>query len=75
MAKHEGNGRTQRRDLRQRQIDEDHFASQHLNSKISVDADQTHRHQEGGPEELQGIDHRLAAAAVRASTLASNSKM
>ena len=75
VAEHEGDGRTQRRDLRQRQIDKDHFAGQHLNAEIGVDADQAHRHQEGRPEKLQGIDHRMAAAAVSASTLASNSEM
>ena len=75
MAEHEGDGRTQRRDLGQRQIDEDHFAGQYLNAEIGVDADQAHRHQKRRPEKLQRIDHRIAAAAVSASTFASNSEM
>ena len=75
MTEHEGDGRAKRRDLCQRQIDEDHFARQHLNAEIGMDADQAHGHQERRPEELQRIDHRVAAAAVSASTLASNSEM
>ena len=75
MAEHERNGRAKRRDLCQRQIDEDHFAGQNLNAEIGVDADQAHRHQKRRPEKLQCIDHRIAAAAVSASTFASNNEM
>ena len=74
MAKHECDRCPERCDLRQRQVDKNHFANQDHNAEIGVDPHQAHRHQEGRPEKLQGIDHRMAAA-VRASTLASNSEM
>ena len=74
MAEHERGGRAERRDLRKREIDEDHFARQHLDAEIGVDADEADRHQERRPEECERLAHR-AAAAVSASTLASNSAM
>ena len=75
MAEHEGDRRAERRDLRERQIDEDHFARQDLNAEIGVDADQAYRHQERRPEKCERLDHRVAAADVSASTLTSNSEM
>ena len=73
MAEHEGGGRAERRDLRQRQIDEDDFARQHLDAEIGVDADEADRHEERRPEECERVDHRAAASS--AATLASNSAM
>ncbi len=73
MAEHEGDGRAERRDLRQRQIDEDDFARQHLDAEIGVDADEAHRHEERRPEKDERVAH--GAAAVSAATLASNSAM
>ena len=58
MTEHEGDRRAERRDLRQRQIDEDDFAREHLNAEIGVDADQAHRHQEWRPEKCKRLDHR-----------------
>ena len=75
MTEHECHRRAERRDLRQRQIDKDDFAGKHLDAEIGVDADKTYRHQERRPEKNERLDHRLAAADVRASTLASNSEM
>ena len=75
MAEHECHRRTERRDLRERQIDKDHFAGKDQDAEIGMDADKTHRHQEGRPEKLERLDHRLAAADVRASTFTSNSEM
>jgi hypothetical protein len=74
MAEHERGGRAERRDLRQREIDEDHFARQHLDAEIRMDAGQAHRHQEREQQERERLAHR-AAAAVSAATLASNSAM
>ena len=62
MAEHEGHGRAERRDLRQRQIDEDDFAGEHLNAEIGVDADEAYRHQERRPEKFERLAHRFAAA-------------
>ena len=75
MTEHEGDRRAERRDLRERQIDEDHFASEDLNAEIGVDADKTYGHQERRPEKYEWLDHRTAAADFRASTFASNSEM
>ena len=75
MAEHECHRRAKRGDLRERQIDKDHFASKHLDTEISMDADKRDRHQERRPEKNERLDHRLAAADVRASTSASNSEM
>ena len=62
---HEGDGRAKRRDLRQRQIDKDHFAGEDLNAEIGVDADQHTATRNGGQRNCSGIDHRIAAADVR----------
>ena len=67
--------RAERRDLRQRQIDENDFAGQDLNAEIRMDADEAYRHQERRPEKLSAPRSLRAAAAVSASTLASNSEM
>ena len=75
MAEHECYRRTERRDLRERQIDKDHFAGKDQDPEIGVDADQAYRHQEGWPEELERLNHRFAAADVRASTFTSNSEI
>ena len=75
MTEHECDRRAERRDLRERQIDKDHFAGKHLDAEIGVDADKRDRHQERRPEKNERLDHRLAAADVRASTFASNSEM
>ena len=72
MAEQKRHGRAERRDLRQRQIDEDDIAGEDLDAEISVDADKAHRDQERRPEEGQCFGHR-AAAATSAATLASNS--
>src|SRR5262249_32258178 len=74
MAEHERDSRAQRGDLRQGQIDKDHFTGQHLNAEIGVDADQADRHQERRPEGLQRIAHRVGDAAVRALASASHSE-
>ena len=75
MAEHECYRRTERRDLRERQIDKDHFAGKDQDPEIGVDADQSYRHKEGLPEKLDDIGHRFAAADVRASTFTSNSEI
>ena len=62
MTEHEGDGRTKRRDLRQRQIDENDFARKYLDAEISVDADKTNRHQERRPEKCERLNHLIAAA-------------
>ena len=73
MAEHERDGRAERRDLRQREIDEHDVAGQHLDAEIGVDADQAERHQERRPQELERGHHRVAAAASSAAMLVSNS--
>ena len=74
MTEHEGHRRAKRRDLGERQIDEDHFAGKHLDAEIGVDADETDRHQERRPQQCQRFAHRAPAADLSASTLASNSE-
>jgi len=73
MAEHEGNRGAERGDLRQREIDEDHVAREHLDAEIGVDADEADGHQKRWPEKCNGIHHRITDAASSASTLASNS--
>ena len=73
MAEHEGRGRAERGDLRQRQIDEDDFARQHLDAEIGVDADEADRHEKRWPKECDGLAHRAAASS--AATFVSNSAM
>ena len=51
VPKHEGRGRAERRDLRQRQIDEDDVAREHLDAEIGMDADEAERHQERRPQQ------------------------
>jgi hypothetical protein len=46
MAKHECHSRAERRDLRERQINEDDFASEDLDAEIGVDTDEAYRYQE-----------------------------
>ena len=75
MTEHEGHRGAERRDLRQRQVDKDDLARQHLDAEIDVDADQTNRNQECRQKKYQGLDHCTPAAAVSAATLASNSAM
>ena len=53
MAEHERHRRAERRDLRESQIDKDHFAGEDLDAEIGMDADKAHRHQERRPEELR----------------------
>ncbi len=74
VTEHERHRRAERCDLREREIDEDDFARQHLDAEIRVDADQAHRDQERRPEKAQGLDH-CDAADVSASTFASNIAM
>ena len=75
MAEHEGDGGAERRDLREREIDEDDVAGQHLDAEIGVDADQAERHQKARPQECERVDHRIAVAAESsAATLGSNSE-
>ena len=75
MTEHECDRRAKRRNLRKRKIDEDNFSSQNHDAEIGMDADQADRHQKRGPEELDDIDHRLAAAFVKAATFTSNSEI
>jgi hypothetical protein len=63
----------ERGDLRQREVDENDFARQHLDAEIGVDADEAHGHEKRQPKERERFTHR--AAAVSASMLASNSAM
>ncbi len=72
MAEHEGNGCAERRDLRQREIDEYDIAGEYLDPEISMDADETHRHQKGWPEKSKRFGHLAAAAPTSAATLVSN---
>ncbi len=72
MAEHERDGRAERRDLRQREVDEHDVAGQHLDAEIGVDADQAERHQERRPQELERRHHGLAAAS-NAAMFTSNS--
>jgi len=72
MAEHERDRGAERGDLREREVDEDHLAAQHLDSEIDVDPQQAQRDQEGRPQQLQGVAHREARDAS-ASTLKSNS--
>jgi hypothetical protein len=73
MAEHEGNGRAERGDLGQREIDEDDIAREHLDAEVGVDTDKTHRYQEGWPEKSERLGHRAAAASTSAAMSASNS--
>ena len=50
MAEHEGDRRAERRDLRQREIDEHDVAGQHLDAEIGVDADEAEGHQKRRPQ-------------------------
>ncbi|MEJ0076862.1 MAG: hypothetical protein WDO17_15715 [Alphaproteobacteria bacterium] len=63
----------ERRDLRQREVDEDHFARQDLDAEIGVDADEAYGNEKWQPEEGERVAHRAAAAS--ASMLVSNSAM
>src|SRR4029077_5777195 len=72
MAEHEGHRCAQRRDLRQREVDEDDVAREHLNPEIGVDADEAHRHQEGRPDKSDRFDHLDPAALTSAATSVSN---
>jgi hypothetical protein len=45
MTQHECYRRAERRDLRERQINEDYVASENLDAEIGVDADKAYRHQ------------------------------
>ncbi|OIQ72887.1 hypothetical protein GALL_454820 [mine drainage metagenome] len=74
MPDHEGNRRAECCDLGQREIDEDDIAGKHLYPEVSVDADKTHRYQEGGPEESERFGHLEAAALTSAATSVSNSE-
>ena len=65
MAEHEGHGRAERRDLRQREIDEDDIAGEHLDAEIGVDADEADRDQEGWPQKSERLGHRATAAAAQ----------
>ena len=65
VAEHEGDRRAERGDLRERQIDEDDFARQHLDAEIGVDADETDRHEERRPEKCERLAHRAAAGQRR----------
>ena len=60
MTEHECDRRAKRRDLRERQIDKDYFASKNLDPEIGVDADQAYCHQKRRQEKNEGIDHRMA---------------
>ena len=75
MAEYERYRRAKRRNLRERQIDEDHFAGKDLNAEIGMDTDQADSHEKRRPEKLHCIDHRIAAAAVSASTFTSNNEI
>ena len=57
MAEHERDRRAERRDLREREIDEDDVAGQHLDAEIGVDADQAERHQERRPQQRERVAH------------------
>ena len=72
MTKHECDRGAKRRDLRERQINKDYFASKNLDPEIGVDADQTCCHEKWRQEKNEGIDHRMATADFNASTLVSN---
>ena len=74
MTEHEGDGGAERRDLREREIDEDDLAAQHLDAEIGVNPDQAERDQERRPQQLKRVAHRPACA-VSAATSASNSEM
>jgi|GEM_PF-4116197 len=75
MAKHERHRCTERRDLRQREIDEDDAAPENLDAEIDMDTDEAHGHQKSRPEKPERFGHRVAAADASASTLASNIEM
>ena len=72
MTKHEGNGRAECCDLRQREIDEDDITGEYLDPEIGVDADEAHRHQEGWPEKSKRLGHLATAASMSVATLRSN---
>src|SRR5437879_3820040 len=72
MAEHEGNGCAERRDLRQREVDEYDIAAEYLDPEIRVDADKTHRHQKGRPQKSKRLGHLATAAPTSAATLVSN---
>jgi hypothetical protein len=61
MAEDERGGCTQRRHLRERQVDEDHVAPEHVQPEIRVDGDERRAREGGQGEEL---DH-FTAASVR----------
>ena len=71
MPEQEGDGRTQSRNLRQREIDEDDFAAKNLDAEIGMDADQADRHDQSRPQQQQTIRHGTPAAASSAATFTS----
>jgi hypothetical protein len=62
MTEHEGDRRAERSYLGQCEIDEDHIAREHLDPEVGVDADKTHRYQEGWPEKSERLGHLATAA-------------
>ncbi len=65
-------GRAERRDLRERQVDEDDAALDDVDAEVGVDAGQDQARDERRREELQDrhelIAHYLAPAALNAAT-------
>ena len=62
MAKHERHRCTERRDLRQREIDKDDAAPENLDAEIDMDTNEAHGHQKSRPEKQECFGHRVAAA-------------
>ena len=61
----------ERRDLGERQVDEDHAAGQHVQAEVGVDAGQ---HEAGEEGQREQVDHGAASsAAASRATLTSNS--
>ena len=71
MPEEEGDGRAERRNLRQREIDKDDFAAENLNAEIGMDTDQADRHHECRPQQPESIRHGTPAAARSAVTFTS----
>ena len=67
MAHEERDGRAEGGDLRQRQVDEDDVALEHLQAEVGVDADERDARDRGQQQEGGGFRHRSARASVRTS--------
>jgi hypothetical protein len=72
VAEEEGDRRAQGRHLREREVDEDHVAREHLQAEVRVDPDEGRAGERREGQEGEGVAHRgpgraKASASARTS--------